>query len=99
MASRLDDLKKMLRQVDPMLKAEGLSETLESRSAPVTESLALDTRRVDPARMEAEMAFESLDRVAKNKKLDSDQQFVLEAIVMPYHRPVVDIVDDQIKVD
>ena len=99
MAGRLDDLKKMLRQVDPKLKAEGLSEMLESRSAPVTESLSLDTRRVDPARMEAEMALESLDRVAKGKKVDSEQQFVLEAIVMPYHRPVVDIVDDQMKVD
>ena len=99
MAGRLDDLKKMLRQVDPKLKAEGLSETLESRRAPGMESLSVDTRRVDPASMEAEMAFESLDRVAKNKKVDSDQQFVLEAIVMPYHRPVVDIVDDQMKAD
>ena len=99
MAGRLNDLKKMLRQVDPSLKAEGLSEGLESRSAPVTEGLSLDVRRVDPARMEAEMAFESLDRVAKGKKVDSDQQFVLEAIVMPYHRPVVDIIDDQMKVD
>ncbi|AGA28287.1 lipase family protein [Singulisphaera acidiphila] len=99
MTDRLDNLKKMLRQVDPKLKAEGLSETLESRSAPGAENLTLDTRRVDPARMEAAMAFESLDRVANNQKVDAEQQFVLEAIVMPYHRPVVDIVDDQMKVD
>jgi Lipase (class 3)/Trypsin-like peptidase domain len=99
MSGRLDQLKKMLRQVDPKLKAEGLGDTLESRSAPVTESLSLDTHRGDPGRMEAEMAFESLDRVANGKTVDSDQQFVLEAIVMPYHRPVIDIVDDQMKVD
>lgn len=99
MTDRLDNLKKMLRQVDPKLKAEGLSETLESRSTSGTENLTLDTRRVDPARMEAAMAFESLDRVANNQKVDAEQQFVLEAIVMPYHRPVVDIVDDQMKVD
>jgi V8-like Glu-specific endopeptidase len=99
MAGRIDDLKKMLRQVDPKLKAEGLGDMFESRSGPFTESLSLDKRQVVLARMEAEMAFESLERVEMGKNVDSDQQFVLEAIVMPYHRPVVDIVDDQMKVD
>jgi len=98
MADRLNNLRRMLEQVDPSGKSDGLTETLESRTG-TTEGPTLDARRVSPARMEAEMALESLDLLTSGKEVDSEQQFVLEAIVMPYHRPVVDVVDNRMKAD
>src|SRR5262245_60365081 len=96
--SRIKRLRTMLEQVDPSLRFEGLRETLESRTAAPKEP-TLDVRRVSSARMEAEIALESLDVLRRGGEVDADQRFVLEAIVMPYHRPVVDVAHDQMKVD
>ena len=97
-ANRLQRLRRMLEQVDPSGKSPGLKETLESRTA-AAEGPKLDARRVSPAQMEAEIALESLDVLRRGGDVDEDQRFVLEAIVMPYHRPVVDVVQNQIKTD
>jgi V8-like Glu-specific endopeptidase len=89
----------MLEQVDPSKKSSGLKETLESRRAVAAEGPRLDVRRVDPAKMEADFALESLDVLHRGGPVDDQQRFVLEAIVMPYHRPVVDIVDNRMRTD
>src|SRR5262249_2899537 len=59
----------------------------------------LDVRQTDAARQESEFALESLDALRHGDEVDSDQRFVLEAIVMPYHRPVVDIVQNRMTTD
>src|SRR5262245_61776589 len=96
--SRMKRLRTMLEQVDPSGRFEGLKEALESRTA-AAEGPTLDVRRVSPSRMEAEIALESLDVLRRGGEIDADQRFVLEAIIMPYHRPVVDVIHNQMKVD
>lgn len=96
-AQRRENLRHMIDQVAPPGQLEGLRESLESRTAPADESPSLDTRRVSPAGLEAEMALESLDLLRQGNEIDAEQQFALEAIVMPYHRPVVDVVDDYLQ--
>jgi V8-like Glu-specific endopeptidase len=49
--------------------------------------------------MEAEFALESLDVLREGKEVDADQRFALEAIVMPYHRPVVDVLENRMKTE
>lgn len=98
---RLVRLRKMLEQVDPSRQFKALKESLESRTAVASEGPQLEVRRtaVDPRRLEAEMTLESLDLLerGRDEAIDTERQFVLEAIVMPYHRPVVDIVDDRMQ--
>ena len=112
MGERFDNLRKMLKQVDPSLKAEGLGQALESRSAmaegpdETQESFPLkaeggvrEARWINVASVETELALESLELLKKGDEVDETGQYALEAIVMPYYRPVVDIIDDKMKED
>ena len=88
-------VRKMLRQVDPSGRSKGLQESLKSQS-----------RRSSETRVEgvaphstAEATMESVDALRRGDVVSSDQQYHLEAIVLPFHRPVVDVVDDYIVKD
>ncbi|OAI54751.1 hypothetical protein AYO44_14280 [Planctomycetaceae bacterium SCGC AG-212-F19] len=96
--NRLQRLRKMLDQVAPPGNGPGVKETLESRSV-ATEGPTLDVRRVNAARLETEIGLEALDVLQRGGEVDADQRFVLEAVVMPYHRPVVDVIDNQMKIE
>lgn len=91
----LGRLRKMLEQVDPSGKSEGLKESLENRTA-AAGGPALDVRQARSEELETELTLESLDVLRRGREIDSKQRFFLEAIVMPYHRPVVDVIDDGI---
>jgi endonuclease G, mitochondrial len=95
---RSDRLRKMLEQVDPSRSAEGLESSLTTRGATKMDP-ALDVLWTNPTDREAELALESLDVLVSGGQIDAEQQFVLEAIVMPFYRPVVDVVDDDIVYD
>jgi V8-like Glu-specific endopeptidase len=95
---RIQRLRRMLDQVDASGTSEGLKEFLESRTS-TTAGPTLDMRRVSPGGMEVEIALEGLDVLTNGGEVDADQRFALEAIVMPYHRPVVDVVNNQMKID
>jgi hypothetical protein len=99
-ANRLELLRKMLAQVDATEKSTGLKESLEGRTA-ITEGTraGLEVRRKGASHFDAEFALESLDVLRRSDAVDSDQQFALEAIVMPYHRPVVDIAQNRMKTE
>jgi endonuclease G, mitochondrial len=93
MASRsIEDLKNMLQQVDALSPDNPLRETLESSIAK-SGGLELDSHTGQLAQQEAVFAIKSLNVLRYGGEIDEDHQFALEAIVMPFHRPVVDIVD------
>lgn len=94
--SRSTRIRRMLEQVDPAGQSTGLKESLESRRVP-SAGPVLDVRRTSTEALEAEFALESLDVLRRGDAIDSEQQFALEAIVMPYYRPVVDVLDDYIQ--
>jgi endonuclease G len=91
-------LRRMLAQVDPTEHSPGLKESLESRTA-AAEGPALESRRSNLGRFEIEFALESLDVLRRGEAVDPDQRFALEAIIMPYHRPVVDVFQDRMKTE
>ena len=98
MNDRLQRLQKMLAQVDADIEEAQLERTLKSLpGGPVQEGAVFEAVRT-PA-MGREIAMESLDLIRSDRmdQIDSDRQFVLEAIVMPMNRPVVDIIDDKIE--
>src|SRR5689334_9003041 len=90
---RLERLRRMLEQVGSGDSSPTL-ESVEPRTVK-GEGPALDSRRTDARRMEAELALESLDVLREGKEVDADQRFALEAIVMPYYRPVVDVLENR----
>ena len=90
-ANHLQRLRRMLEQVDPSWKAEGLQETLQGRAG------AAGGPRLELAKQDAQFAMESLDVLKRGEDVDADQRFALEAIIMPYHRPVIDIVGNRMK--
>src|SRR6476646_10607310 len=88
-------LRKMMDQVNPGFATNALDEQLKSlRVRPAT---AGDVRFIEAVRQESQFALESLRllRDEHDDQIDSDRRFALEAIVMPYYRPVIDIVDDK----
>lgn len=87
-------LRAMLSQVGATEGSVSVRSTLESLASATGSGPSLDVRRTNPEAMEAEFALESLDVLHRGGALDSDQRFVLEAVVMPYHRPVIDVIDD-----
>ncbi|WFT94421.1 trypsin-like peptidase domain-containing protein [Bradyrhizobium barranii] len=94
---RLERLQRMLAQVgsaEPSPNLESLERRTGNREGPV-----LDTRRIGARRLEVEFALESLDVLRKEKEVDVDQGFALEAIVMPYYRPVVDVSENRMKTE
>jgi V8-like Glu-specific endopeptidase len=108
-AGHTEKLRKMLEQVDPSGQARGLRDTLESRTASPAifeslrgpgESVSLDVGHAQRmAELESAMALESLDLLVEGREIDTEHRFALEAIVLPYHRPVVDIVDNRMKTE
>jgi V8-like Glu-specific endopeptidase len=94
---RLERLHRMLEQVGSTEPSPTL-ESLERRTVK-GEGPVLDSRRTDARRMEVEFALESLDVLRKGKEVDADQRFALEAIVMPYYRPVVDVFENRMKTE
>lgn len=88
-------LSEMVREVDPELKTEGVQESLEAatESPAAGEGFELEVMRSSaPGPGEAEMVQESLDVLREGRELDDDHVHVLEAIVMPFKRPVVDVI-------
>jgi V8-like Glu-specific endopeptidase len=90
-------LRGMLSQVDPTGFSQ-MKESLEARTAGSGE-VYLDVLRTDVARSEADFALEALDVLSRGDAVDAEHRFALEAIVMPFHRPVVDIVENQMKTE
>ncbi|MEM7385778.1 MAG: serine protease, partial [Verrucomicrobiota bacterium] len=92
---RWNNLRAMLKQVDP--KFDGIRElkkALESSSA-VSEGPVLDVAHSTKGR---ESISETLDvLIADQLEIDQDRAYQLEAIVMPFHRPVVDIVGGEME--
>lgn len=56
----------------------------------------LESHRTSLESMEATRSLEALDRLERGQSIDGESQFMLEAIVMPYYRPVVDVHKDAI---
>ncbi len=79
-------LQAMLRQVAPQGQLESVSPQWLNESAGNQSSLDFE--------MFAESAAAGVQAIKQDKDLAPDQQFALEAIVMPRFRPVVDIVAD-----
>ncbi len=94
---RIDDLRKMLEQVDAASVSSRTSgETLESVLEGVAGKESLEfARGTAVAEQELEFAQEALDVFVQGEEIDADQQFMLEAIVMPFKRPVVDVVQNK----
>ena len=94
---RLQRLREMLAQVDPTGKASGLRESMENNSGVSfgTEAMEMPGGGVSTVATEANLVEESLDVLNRDTDIDADHQFALEAIIMPFHRPVVDIIDDK----
>jgi endonuclease G, mitochondrial len=97
--NRVDKLRAMLAQVDPTGIGSTARSNLESRAAGALAGPKLDVRRTNTEALEATMALESLDVVRRGSAIDSEQQFALEAIVMPLYRPVIDVINDYIVTD
>ena len=95
--NRLKRLSKMLQQIEA--KPDNLTTSLESFLKNATQ--ASGGGKLDVSHQEVEIATESLDFLLQGKKqnIDSDRQHVLEAIVMPYYRPVIRIMNSQIVTD
>jgi endonuclease G len=88
----------MLGRIDPAWTGDGLQASLE-RKAGAAGGGQTEARRVKAASLEAEFALESLDVLRRGQALDGDRQYALEAIVLPFYRPVVDVAKDDIRDD
>ncbi len=98
---RMKRLRRMLEQVGAAEHSGGLRSQLESavespEAGPDGGMLeSLPPRPV--GQPGAEAALETLDSYVQNQQVDEKSRGALEAIVMPYHRPVVDIIGNTIK--
>ncbi|MEM7477708.1 MAG: trypsin-like peptidase domain-containing protein [Planctomycetota bacterium] len=92
----LNRLRAMLEQVGASTNDKGLEKHVQ---APEQKSQLEGISTT--SNVQTEHVLESLDILQKrrDKKIDQDRRFELEAIVMPYHRPVVDIVKDRMRAD
>ena len=90
---KLENLRKMLEQVDAGTASNRTSgETLESAVLGSPGRETLDAAGPGSlAQQEMAAAQESLDVFVAGGEIDRDQQYMLEAIVMPFKRPVVDV--------
>jgi endonuclease G len=95
---RLNRLRGMIAQVNPERHFQGLEESLESRNGD-DGGFELGVKLTNIKRLETEFALESLDVLQRGNEVDAEQQFAIEAIVMPYYRPVVDIIQNQMKTE
>ena len=92
--NRLQRLSTMLKQVGAKTDDLASPEALESATGSPGGAM-LDAGLVEST-VKAEMAIESLDLLLREgiEKIDRENQDALEAIVMPYYRPVVDIIKE-----
>jgi hypothetical protein len=98
-SDRLQKLKAMLAQVNALDPTSPARDVLEKRASGGPLGATLDVKRTNIEALEARAAIESLDVLRKGHAVDSEKQFVLEAIVMPLYRPVIDVLDDYIVID
>ncbi len=94
-----DLLKSMLQQVGAMDPSDPVNATLESMAYGTGHDESLDVKVNTVESAYAKVGLEALDVLRSGGGIDSDSRFTLEAIVMPFHRPVVDIVNDEIVVE
>ena len=94
--NRLERLIKMLRQVGACSNDFTSSESLESIDSSPNED-TLDVGFMKSISGQSEIVTESLDLLVQDraKDIDTESQDALEAIVMPYYRPVIDIINGQ----
>ena len=89
-------LRKMMRQVNPEFRADDLDEQVES----LRSTSSAGDEQVESAIRESHFVRESLDILRDDpddENVDKERQFLLEAIVMPYYRPVIDIIGDKMQ--
>ena len=94
---KLKRLRKMLEQVDVgSISSRTEGETLENAFGGGEGSDQLEAVSAGSL-AEHEMAFaqETLDLFVEGREIDSEQQFALEAIILQFKRPVVDILKNQ----
>src|SRR5262249_11376602 len=98
---RLDKLRAMLAQVDETGLGSSAQGILEShRDSGTSAGPSFDVvRRTNIEALETQVALESLDALRRDGEIDAEKQFVLEAIVMPLYRPVIDVIQDYIVTD
>ena len=93
---RKETLRRMLEQVDAAsLSNRTKGETLESLSTGDQGELLESAGPGSVAQQELSFAQESLDAFATGSDFDSSQQFMLEAIILPFKRPVIDVVQNE----
>ncbi len=100
-------LQQMLAQINPTGKSPGLLERLQRDSVGIDAAMPdLSSERVleslgvpTAAENQAEIVAETLEALNTGNDLSAEQQFQLEAIVMPFHRPVVDVIQDALVAD
>jgi endonuclease G len=98
----MEDRSKRLHDQLARFQSEGTPQLLKQRLEGIAQERAtpkdgqLESHRTSLEAMEANLSLEALDRLERGQSLDGDSQFMLEAIVMPYYRPVVDVRDDAI---
>lgn len=95
---KVERLNTILRQINPKLFTQERGAILES----MTSSNAGATLGLESVTLSAEheISEESLDLLSTGQleNIGPDNAFALEAIVMPFHRPVIDIVDNKMVV-
>ena len=98
MKDRSKELHDLLTKFQAESKPQQLKERLEgiAEGQGTTKEGRLESHRTSLESMEANLSLEALDRLERGQSIDGESQFMLEAIVMPYYRPVVDVRDDAI---
>ena len=91
----------MLGQVSPNNDTTGLQDALETYRLESSERLGLESIELARPGIQNDMLLASSDLLNCEKfhQIDSKRQFLLESIVMPFHRPIIDIVLDRIIVE
>jgi V8-like Glu-specific endopeptidase len=98
----MEDRSKRLQDQLARFQSEGKPQLLKQRLEGIAQERAtpkdgqLESHRTSLEAMEANLSLEALERLERGQSLDGESQFMLEAIVMPYYRPVVDVRDDAI---
>jgi endonuclease G len=90
-------LKDYLNTLEPRPGTEGAG-GLESMLSGPDAIESMTERKVLPDK-HRKTAKRALEKVAADRDLDSDEQFVLEAIIIPDKRPAIDIVDGDFQIE
>jgi V8-like Glu-specific endopeptidase len=98
----MEDRSKRLQDLLAKFQTESKPQQLKQRLEGIAEGQAtpqdgqLESNQTSLQSMEATRSLEALDRLERGQSIDGESQFMLEAIVMPYYRPVVDVHKDAI---